>query len=530
MVDLVTDPATAIGEVPRLVVETTISAVTVYVNRAVVTRRGVIALTGQERELILPHLPAVLQPESVQTTGIGTVTVQILGVQIEQVSREESIADRIPSLPEQIHQREAEHQQITSQLASLSLQRDFLRGLSEKSTEQFSQSLAHRQIDLHETRQLLAFLGEQYTEYTTVIAQTEQRLKEVERQLQTLRQELQTCETTPTERFRLIVAIDPAGPGEFVLEVSYSIREAGWTPIYDLTVRRSGDWASLHYQAEIQQQSGEAWTDATLTLSTSELGMNTLLPRLRPWYVEVQKSSEGLASPRPAEELAETLSAQQPIPKVAREGGIAILQLTPETTIPGDGTPHRISILQEDYPCQVSHVAFPRLVQFAYLQAIVTNPTNGITLLAGKVNLFRDPLFIGTIQLGNVAPGESFQLALGIDEGLKIERTLIQKQSRKKRFGQALVTRCTYRLRIINLRDRPVSLTLTEQLPISRSDLIQVRLTNSPSGISFKEGNLLQGTIALAANTSRDLSYEFTIEHPTDITIKGLDEENKPLS
>ncbi|HEY9665590.1 MAG TPA: DUF4140 domain-containing protein, partial [Coleofasciculaceae cyanobacterium] len=46
-------------------VDTRICEVTVYSDQALVTRRGTVQLTGEERELIVTPLPVTLQRESV---------------------------------------------------------------------------------------------------------------------------------------------------------------------------------------------------------------------------------------------------------------------------------------------------------------------------------------------------------------------------------------------------------------------------------------------------------------------------------
>jgi uncharacterized protein (TIGR02231 family) len=74
-----------------------------------------------------------------------------------------------------------------------------------------------------------------------------------------------------------------------------------------------------------------------------------------------------------------------------------------------------------------------------------------VTLLPGKANIFRDNIFVGTTQLENIAPGQEFKLNLGIDEGLKIERDLVERQVDKKLIGNQRRITYSYRLIITNL-------------------------------------------------------------------------------
>ena len=165
----------------------------------------------------------------------------------------------------------------------------------------------------------------------------------------------------------------------------------------------------------------------------------------------------------------------------------------------------------------------PRLVSFAYLQASVTNPPTGVTLLPGTANIFRDNTFIGTTYLENVAPGQQFKLNLGIDEGVKIERDLVERQVDKKLIGGQRRTTCAYRLVITNLRDERVTVKLTEQLPVSRNEQIKVRLTRFLPQIQTGEMGMLEWSLLLPPQSQQELYYQFTVEHPPHLTIVGLD-------
>ena len=90
-------------------------------------------------------------------------------------------------------------------------------------------------------------------------------------------------------------------------------------------------------------------------------------------------------------------------------------------------------------------------MSFAYLETTVTNSPTGATLVPGKANIFRDNMFIGTTQLPNVAPSQEFKLNLGIDEGIKIERELVERHVDKKLIGSQRRTTYAYRLLITNL-------------------------------------------------------------------------------
>ncbi|MEG4282377.1 mucoidy inhibitor MuiA family protein [Microcoleus sp. A006_D1] len=537
------------------IVESQISEVTVYTDRALIARRGTVSLTGNERELAIASLPTTLETESVRATGAGTVAVRLLGVHTETVFHSEPTGDRIAELTQQIQELETQKRAIKDQIASRKIQLNFVENLSEKSVASFASGIAKQQIGLNETGELLNFLGTNYKKYVSAIAQHERQQRELDKQIEALRQQLRQVQTPHSQQsFNIIVAIEPSGSGNFELEVSYVVMRASWTPLYDLRVNTTNNQINLNYLAKVNQNTGEDWTGVALTLSTAKPGLGSLPPKLQPWFIDIvhpksaqtrefMRARRGLTAEAEMEgdyvddfadfELQEEalyaaaapepIAAQTATATVSREGSTVSFQVGGNTNIPSDGTPHKVTIFSENYPSKLEYTAVPRLVSFAYLQTIVTNPMTGATLLPGKANIFRDNTFVGTMQLENVSPGEQFKLNLGIDERLKIERELVERQVDKKLIGNQRRTSYAYRLIVTNLQQVPAKLTLKEQLPVSRKEQIKVRLTQTNPKIVAGEMGLLEWIISLPPQAKQELYYQFVVEHPPDLTVIGLD-------
>lgn len=515
----------------RKILDTQINAVTVYTDRALVTRRGIVTLTGEEKELEVA-LPASIQTESVRASGKGTVFVKLLGVSTERLYATEPVVERIAEINRQIDQLETQKRSIQSKLQAVKLQRSYVQSLSDKSVER----LTRQAVNLNDTAQLINFIGEQYSQLSDEVTSNEEQIIELDKRLIALRKQLQQLNNPkPKESFSIVVSIDPQGAGDFELELSYVVDGASWTPLYDLRVSHNNT-VNLSYLAEVQQSSGEDWQNVACSLSTAKPGLGTLPPKLQPWYIDAP-STQAFATRRRAMSLAEDdmvmmaaspaagalIEAENVETVVFREGSIVTFHCSGGNNIPSDGSPHKITIFNDNYPCQFQYIAMPRLVSFAYLQAKVTNSSTGATLLPGTANIFRDNMFVGTTQLENIAPNQEFELNLGIDEGLKIERDLVERQVDKKLLGSQRRVTYAYRLKVINLLERAANLKITEQLPVSRNEQIKVRLNRSNPQIQLGEMGVLEWAIALLPQSQQELSYQFTVEHPPDITIIGLD-------
>jgi uncharacterized protein (TIGR02231 family) len=531
-------------------IETEITAVTVYTDRALVTRQGKIRLTGTERALIVTNLPTTLDPASVRVSGKGSVGVKLQGVTIDRQYTTEPVADRIAQLTTQIDGLGADKRRLQSQIDTLKLQSNFVQGLREKTQESFSRSLARQQIGLADTQNFLDFIGTKTTEYAFAGEDLRQQQQQIDKQLQSLRLQLEEVETPYSkESFEVAVTVEPIGAGEFQLELTYVVDRAHWTPLYDLRVQSSSKTIQLDYLAEIVQTTGEDWSNVSLMLSTAKPGLGTLPPKLDPWYIDIPpamkmrqrammtaRSADAIPAAAPAaagmasiDRLQESAdepieyTAETVVAEISQQGSVVTFQLGGSGNIPSDGNPHKATIFNDNFPCQFEYIAMPRLVSFAYLQAKAKNRADGAILLPGKANIFRDDVFVGTSQLENIAPGQEFKLNLGIDEGMKIDRELSERQVDKTFLAGNRRITYAYRLKITNLLDRVNHIQINDQIPHSRTEQVKVKILKVSPQIQPGELGRLIWELDLPANSKAQIDYQFSIEHPEGVRVQGLD-------
>ena len=289
-----------------LSISTQITAVTVYTDRALVTRQGTIELTGTERELILTQLPPTLDPESVRVSGKGRVAVKLQGVTTDRQYAVEPVGERIAELTTEIDRLEADKRHLQYQINTIALQSSFIYGLREKTETTFSRSLASQQIGLEDTQNFLNFIGTKNSEYALATEDLQHQQRQIDKRLKSLQLQLREVQTPYSkESLELRVSIEPAGAGEFQLEVVYMVDRASWTPLYDLrfqkannplpfapNVRHLSDTIQLNYLAEITQTTGEDWSNVSLILSTAKPGLGALPPKLDPWYIDAPKPAQ----------------------------------------------------------------------------------------------------------------------------------------------------------------------------------------------------------------------------------------------
>ena len=79
-------------------------------------------------------------------------------------------------------------------------------------------------------------------------------------------------------------------PVDVVLRLSYVVPGVSWSSRYELRINTPSSSARMAYRAEFRNSSSETWTDAWVTLSTSQAsfsGLEQRIPSLHPWHIKL---------------------------------------------------------------------------------------------------------------------------------------------------------------------------------------------------------------------------------------------------
>ncbi|NEP59703.1 MAG: mucoidy inhibitor MuiA family protein [Symploca sp. SIO2G7] len=530
----------------RKTVDTRICQVTVYEQQALITRRGVVQLTGKEQELVIAQLPVTLLEESIRLKSSKT-TVGLLGVRTERIQDTELNSQELTALTQKIGRLDEKKRHGQDLLTLLNLKRNFVKNLSSQYMERLTRAHNPEPLDLDKIQDLMNFVDQQYRDLSKEIAQQDLESRQLEKQLQVLRgQQQQLATPCINESIKVIVTLESSVVSELELEVSYIVEQASWIPVYDLRLSTTNQKIDLSYLAQVKQSSGENWQGVALRLSNAKPVLGITLPALPPWYINGQEASspkqgeksstmllgQAITMPYPGTIItpeaimgieSEPHAAQGVSKEVSQQGSIVNFEVSNLLEINSDSATYTTKIFTQDYPCSAEYIAIPQLTNLAYLQATLTNPLNGVTLLPGQVNIFRDNTFVGTAQLQKISPGQEFSLNLGIDEGLKIERNLVERQVDEELTDSQSRITYAYRILITNLRDSEAKVRVIEQLPISLNEQIKVYYTSSEPQTQASKKGVLEWSTILLPKAKQQFYYQFTVEYPPEFKVIGLD-------
>lgn len=261
--------------------------VTVFSDRARVTRRAEVKLESGERRVRLPYLPATLEPGSVrlEATGAKVVRLEVVAAERAEFPRGEAF-----ELLKVLERLKEEAQALRDEAEPLRRERAMLLGLRPEATPMPDPKGGPVLLDPSGWKTSLAFLEARETSIAAALAPIEAKSAANQREIVAVaaRAEQLAAETNsrPGHRVEAIVA----GQGRAAtLALTYVARGARWYPTYDVRSEPGESKVDLDLGALVAQETGEDWTDATLVLSTAVPAATPTLPKLAVWKISDQE-------------------------------------------------------------------------------------------------------------------------------------------------------------------------------------------------------------------------------------------------
>eukprot|EP00028_Trichosphaerium_sp_Am-I-7-wt_P012474 CAMPEP_0168539238 /NCGR_PEP_ID=MMETSP0405-20121227/21704_1 /TAXON_ID=498012 /ORGANISM="Trichosphaerium sp, Strain Am-I-7 wt" /LENGTH=224 /DNA_ID=CAMNT_0008568753 /DNA_START=130 /DNA_END=801 /DNA_ORIENTATION=- len=132
-----------------------------------------------------------------------------------------------------------------------------------------------------------------------------------------------------------------------------------------------------------------------------------------------------------------------------------------------------------EFDAEFSWSCVPSLVEKAYLQATVKNTKEGLHLLEGSCSVFLDNNFVTRCDIPKVVSGESFDLALGVDESIKVTHV----PEREMATTSGVISKKNIKtieqvIKIENHKLTPITISVLMQVPKSSSGNLKIMSVN----------------------------------------------------
>jgi uncharacterized protein (TIGR02231 family) len=516
-------------------VKSALQAVTVYADRALISRVAQHQARAGVQSVVVTDLPASLIDQSVRVSGEAEARATILDVKVQPVFLDTIPEQRIRQLQDRLKALRQEERGLQDKSQILRSQREFVDSLRVS----MARSGGGQRSTFEDFERMLSFIDRRLSAIFGEMRQTNQALDEVKARIDAVQREISQSQAfSRKSQKQVAVNINAEQPGGITLRISYVLTGASWTPLYEARVSSESKSAQFTYAAQVRQSTSEDWNDVDLTLSTARPSEGGTPPVLMPWFVDVlqarslvaQRKALSLDKLEIQPERAEAVTPTPPpsmmaeVAEVESQATSVVFRIPSRVSVPSDNNPHKVTIAVETLPVELSYTALPKFSQFAYLKSKAKNSTE-YPFLAGMMNVFFENTFVGTAGFKQVLPGEEFETGLAVDEGVRLERKLINRFTEYTgTFTKKTKVIYDVLLKVENAKRVPVEMTMRDQVPISRNEQIVVeQIEPSPRSLAHDAQGILQWTLKLSPGEKREIRLKFSVEYPRDWNVVGLE-------
>lgn len=548
-------------------VTSTIRKVTVYSDRALVSREAKVEISAEPKVYAFKQLPGWVDDGSVR---VATSSGRILDVRVgrsylarateqsyqKAEAEARALDERLLALDDEIAVLDAQSQQIES-IKAFSLDK-LTKDVHAGNPAAGGGIVVAGSVGVETYAAVVDFIGQKMREIArarrAVQAEREKLAPEVEAAQKRL-EELRAL--TQVEETRVFVTVQGSAQAEAQLQINYMLPGATWEAAHELrTTEGDAAAAELTSFAVVTQASGEDWENAELSFSTQSSTAAVRIPELEALTLgETRSATQTIERQSASFKRAEaaykgqnllwskraqthTTSREfeqsyqtnfeylqivqsktvQIFQSLQQRGTTAQFKAMGAATVRADGRSVRVPIGRANLQAKRAIVAAPEQSLNA-AQTLEMSNESGQSILPGNVALYQAGAFLGMTDVDFVADGEQFALFLSVADQLKLSRVLDKRHSalvRKQRTQMQLAFIVT----VENLSSKPTSLKLADRIPVSEDkDIVISGVKISPDAKPDSKG-ILRWPLTLQPKEKRVFQIQYQIEYPPTLVLE----------
>ena len=518
----------------------TVDAVTVYPDGASITRLITLDLPAGDNSAVLKDFPLTLDPASLRVEGEAGTKLTIGS--IDAKAPRAAPPANLPELDRRIETLRDQRGDLQGAINAAAARRKFAERFAEASPAGIGDKGEARPIA--EWRTAFAAVAEEVAAADTAIRDAERKQRELDREIARLESDKAQ---KPSGKLEVRIEVAAAAATRATLRVTYAVRNARWTPLYDARLDTGAKdrkpALELVRRAEITQNTGEDWSNVALSVSTvrtarggkapdlnslivqypppprasaSSIGaMDASRPLLRAAPAPMQKQAE-VAAPGVASERADEQQA------AAEVGSFQVAFKIPGRVSLGAGEGAKsLRVSSAIIAPDLAVRAVPVLDPTAFLEASFKQNEHA-PLLPGRVAIYRDGVFVGRGLMAAAGKDETVRLGFGADDKIKIERAVLKRNEGSA--GLIVTTSKTdersFKTTIRNGHDFPIKIAIEDQLPVSENEDILVEMLPSstpPTATNLRDKRgVLEWAFEAKAGEVREIGFAWRVRWPKD--------------
>jgi hypothetical protein len=582
-------------------VESTVSAVTVYIQNAQVERSKKVQIPAGRSMIVFKNLSPFIDPQSIQVKTKGNAMVM-------SVRAEKDYSEFLKEKPEDtlamtLHQINDKLRLIRTQMEIIDDEINYLN--TNKSIGSTTSG-----VNVNDLKQSVQFYQERISTLKLKKLQLNTEISDLtvrQEQIKNVQSKGSTERKFPKGEIWVEVEANAAGSLEFLL--NYVVSNAGWFPQYDIRVKDITEPLVLFYKAQVYQNTQEDWNNVKLKFSTANPNVSGKMMTIRPYYLNYNSSAptyrtesatdggivrdsrdrepligasvmvkgttigtttdiDGkyqLTLPQgqvvlvfsylgykrkeitvngnlPSVDLEEEeMLLQETVVSGSRFSQSSIQQIknikedkfaskplaTTETalptvaefeleqpfSIPSDGKNYLLNIKKTDVPAKYIYYSTPKVDKAAYLTAGIGN-WEQLQLLAGEASIFFEDTYIGKTLINTTNADDTLIFSLGKDNNVLIYRDIQRQNTGKKILSTKKEETRAWAISVKNNKLQEIQLVLTDQVPVSTMDEIEVITEEKSGGQQDAVTGIITWNLSIPSAQKKEVVLRYLVKYP----------------
>jgi uncharacterized protein (TIGR02231 family) len=541
-------PQSKAQDIKEKTIETSIYSATIYLAGAEIFSSKQISLTPGRTKLIFPGLSPKLDPKSIRVT-ITDELVDVLSIssQINYLSKNDDLP-KIKILRDSLTLLNEKIQDLNDESDALNTEKKMLLSNISIGGQNNGVSIADLKLasDFYRTR-----VSEINAKLTKINDQRNKWGLSTQR-IQNQMNELNAVTNYSRSEISILLSTDVAITTD--IELKYIVNDAGWSPSYDIKATDTDAPVKLEYRAKVFNNTDIDWNNIKIKLSTADPNLSVTKPSLNPWYLSFQTYAYNKQRVLKNEGYLNVLS-ESDAPSMNKEygdlGGEGVLQdqtvivsgdfseaIVPELSaefdikktysIPSDDKPYLVDISEHELPASYSHFAVTKLDRDVFLIAKITG-WEDLNLIEGPANVYYAGTYLGQSFIDTRNVKDTLDLSLGRDSKVIVTRTKMTNFSSTQFIGLKRKETLTYQLIAKNNRKSDINIQILDQIPISQTDEIEVKVLDISGAIQNLTTGELKWEFVLKPGESKTMTLSFEIKYPKDKTLELEQKKSKQI-
>jgi uncharacterized protein (TIGR02231 family) len=532
-----------------------IAEVTVYSDRARITREAVVKMPQGAFVLAFEELPGWIDESSLRASLLPAGSGRILDVRVQREYLAQATDEKLVAAEKEVLAIEDKVADFDDELAVLEAKSKQVENVRAFSMEKLPKDAALRELKIADYGAVVDYVTDEIRKIKTERRRIARERRLLEPELAAKRRKLNELkQLTQLEQTTVLVKLENNAPRNTSVTLTYMLPGATWESSHEL--RAAGATpatVALTSYAILRQTTGEDWSSAKIFFSTQSAGESLQIPevdvlllggnqvtqaRVQRKLSSFQRATKVFEGQNiawyqfnnPNADVNDFIGNSKQQKAAQSRNGIVFRELRDRGTtarfagegkpmVRSDGNAVRVPIGKAELAAVHKIVAAPE-VSLNAARIVNLKNTGNQPLLPGRTALFHDGAFLGQTDIDFVSSGEAFDVLFAIADQIKLEKTLDRRASQLDRGRKSTRMKVAFDIVVENLSAESVSLELTDRVPVSDDDAIEVeRIDIEPAAKPDNKG-LVKWAVALNPNEKRAYRIAYTIEYPREILLR----------